>query len=439
MFVDYCTNGDIDRLKELYDSGDIAESEKVTGFISSCFKGHFEIAKWVYSLIEEKFSHINEAFMASCINGFLDIAKWLHSLGYDLYIEDDQVLDFRFLIGECETDEYISHIFIHKDQADELDFYYSNGFQDISEWISSIFKDKHPRINEALFASCINGHIEVANWLHSLALPHKGQTDSARESGADIRFQDDCTIICTCMKGHLKTAKWLHSLGGLTQSETIDIQSQKNKAFIYSCMHGKLETSKWLHSLADVDIHAENDKAFVESCSAGYIVMAKWLYSFGDYSHTSKNRAFIRCCENNHYELVVWLHSLGVDVCFEDYGAFITSCRRGHYDIANFIYKIDPSMISKTVRHSIFPIRYNLLGISDESALLFSCIKLNEPFPEIESVEENVIRSLVHYNMIDHLTELSLQFPFIRFEVIDGKIENLCIKRFSSKNAYKII
>ena len=49
----------------------------------------------------------------------------------------------------------------------------------------------------------------------------------------------------------------------------------------------------------------------------------------------------------------------------------------------------------------------------------------------------NVLMALYYNNMIDQLTELKEQFPFIIFDVANRKIKNFCIKPFRSKSARK--
>ena len=63
---------------------------------------------------------------------------------------------------------------------------------------------------------------------------------------------------------------------------------------------------------------------------------------------------------------------------------------------------------------------------------------MEEQFPPIDHVEENVLLALYYNNMIDQLTKLKEQFSFIIFDVEDDKIINFAIKPFRSKSARKI-
>lgn len=78
---------------------------------------------------------------------------------------------------------------------------------------------------------------------------------------------------------------------------------------------------------------------------------------------------------------------------------------------------------------------YESIGISKQSADLLECVRLGESFPVIDDIEEIVLESLCHYNMIEQLTKLKEQFSFITFDIVNDKIENFAIKHFRTKNA----
>jgi len=115
--------------------------------------------------------------------------------------------------------------------------------------------DIHAGNDCALRWSCENGHLEVAQWLHS--------------QGADIRVWNDCAFRWSCVKGHLEVAQWLHSQGA-------NIHAQNDHAFRRSCLNGHLKVAQWLH-LRGADIHAKNDCAFERSCENGRLEVAQWL------------------------------------------------------------------------------------------------------------------------------------------------------------------
>jgi len=103
--------------------------------------------------------------------------------------------------------------------------------------------------------SCVNGRLEVAQWLHS--------------QGANIHAWDDYAFRWSCKNGHLEVAQWLHSQGA-------NIRTNDDYAFIWSCMNDHLEVAQWLHSRG-ANIHAQDDHTFIWCCKNGHPEVAQWL------------------------------------------------------------------------------------------------------------------------------------------------------------------
>lgn len=175
---------------------------------------------------------------------------------------------------------------------------------------------------------------------------------------------------------------------------------------------------------------------FIATCQNGDLDKAISMYESYRYPHNILFTSFINSCTGGHFELSKWLLGLGVDIRASSDAAFIISCMHDRFEIIKWIYELDPNILLENIRN-IHHIDYGKLGISEESAMPFECIKHNNPFPEIEHIDKNVIYSLAYYNMIGHLVRLREQFNFILFDVVDGKVTNLSFKMFRSKNANK--
>lgn len=89
IFINLCKVGNIDKIKEMYSSGNIDNnSENIfDGFIECCRNGHLELAKWMHDKLKINiFYRENDPFVESCKYGHLHVAKWLHDeLHNDLY------------------------------------------------------------------------------------------------------------------------------------------------------------------------------------------------------------------------------------------------------------------------------------------------------------------------------------------------------------------
>lgn len=285
--------------------------------------------------------------------------------------------------------------------------------------VKKIYVDGTDRYSNKEFAfqqCCAQGHLEIAIYLYSLGI---------------IVNNYDSSFVVSCNNGHFEMAKWLFSL------DSSRLEYSKEKAFILSCSEGHLEIAQWIHSL-NVNIHSKDESAFRQSCKRGQFKVAQWLHSLGADIHVKDEYAFRRCCKNGTLEMAQWLYSLGADIHIRDDFVFINSCRQANFEIARWLHHIDPMMVSKLnlkLNHQNF--NYEALRISEESATLFRCIRKGEPFPPVDNIEENVLWSLYHNNMIDELTKLREQFSFIIFDIEAGAITNFAIKPFRSKSARK--
>ena len=84
-----------------------------------------------------------------------------------------------------------------------------------------------------------------------------------------------------CLEGHLDVAQWLHSVGAPLYA----ISSPGWTPLHQACFKGHLEVAQWLHSvgapLNATDSSPEGVSPLHQACSMGHLEMAQWLCSAG--------------------------------------------------------------------------------------------------------------------------------------------------------------
>jgi ankyrin repeat protein len=226
-------------------------------FMSACFNGHLETAKYIISLEEynaedtrEHFIHfMNESiFVSCCEKGYIDIAKWLIELGYD--------------------PKYgMINIHIHS-----------------GNWYVSAFS-----------VSCMKGNLDIAKWLISLGEKKEFIfVDDSSNCASEFIFVDDSSNMA---------------------SEFTTVDDSSNMASEFTTVD---DSSNMASEFGIIDIHEEGEYAFEMSCSYGHLDVAKWLIELGKNPkygiidiHSDDDYAFRVSCMNKQYNVVDWLIELG--------------------------------------------------------------------------------------------------------------------------------
>jgi len=107
--------GNIEEAKKIYNKNDDFDiypfNKKFEVFKYACFLGHFELAKWIYSLNGKINIHINNdlIFRATCSHGNIEIVKWLYSLDnkFDIHAEDDFAFRNSCFLGYIEVAKFL--------------------------------------------------------------------------------------------------------------------------------------------------------------------------------------------------------------------------------------------------------------------------------------------------------------------------------------------
>lgn len=143
QFIQLCQIGNLDDIIHFYENISI---DNEFAFRYACSNGHFEIAKWIFSINPNLDIHAKDsyAFCYSCENGHFEIAKWLFSINPNLNISAYREYAFRYA---CK-----------------------NGKLEVVKWLLSIKPDINISIKDdyAFCYACENDHLEVAKWFTQL-------------------------------------------------------------------------------------------------------------------------------------------------------------------------------------------------------------------------------------------------------------------------------
>ncbi len=111
-FAEACENGNLERVKELYpvvvgNGNSFFESS----FCKACWKGHLNVAVWLYSVNPSLNVSVNNEwpFRFACQNGHLEVAKWLLSIkpSIDISIKDEYAFRYACKHGQLSVAKWL--------------------------------------------------------------------------------------------------------------------------------------------------------------------------------------------------------------------------------------------------------------------------------------------------------------------------------------------
>jgi hypothetical protein len=184
----------------------------------------------------------------------------------------------------------------------------------------------------AFYESCINGHLNVAKWLHII-----------NDNLFDLHYGNEMIFSTTCIHNQIEVAKWLYSIGCRINKDN------KYTIFCSTAGNGQIETAKWLISL-DKNIFCDlYESAFYSACIFGNLKGAKWIYSLDNtiikkFNENDKLNLFVKSCINwqNNFDVPKWLISLDDIDCSSYYEeAFRQACLYGKIDAAKWLYSLN--------------------------------------------------------------------------------------------------
>ena len=211
---------------------------------------------------------------------------------------------------------------------------------------------------EPLHLACLQGHLEIAQWLHS----------AGASLNATYSTHGETPLHFACLKGHLEVAQWLCSAGADTflkpissgstslsgswsgsgmrlldvqlfdaveegdlaaaqaavaNGASVSAQDEYGQDLLYlACLNGHLDIAQWLHSAgAPFDATTNDGQTPLHSaCYHGRLGVAQWLHSVGallDASNCDGETPLHLACWSGNLEIAQWLCSIGSDATYK--------------------------------------------------------------------------------------------------------------------------
>jgi ankyrin repeat protein len=209
------------------------------------------------------------------------------------------------------------------------------------------------RDNLAFIASCENGHLELAQWLHNIKTTMPIYKKYWKFLKRLSRYTYDemepilTSFVKSCENGHIEVAKWVYNI-----DKRIFDWRTLHEAFKTSCDNGHITIAKWILTLnpkQNKNILENSKYIFKDACHvSGNVEIAKFILEVNPDIEISSNEEFIfrGVCKNGHLEIAMWLINLKPDIDITTYSnyAFREACNNKHSKVTEWFLKIHPNM-----------------------------------------------------------------------------------------------
>ena len=181
--------------------------------------------------------------------------------------------------------------------------------------------------SKVFFATCMNGHVDVTNWMLQLDFKialdvydeftenttsssnhnNNDYDDNSRNNGA---LNANNSFYFVCFNGYLEMAKWMHEV-----RELIDMQINLESALLRSLSNKQFELADWLIS-AYQKIHHLSDRFyeinFSSICMDNDFDIAEWIYRRNPHAGNNAitHAMMSRVCLAGHYKMAQWLYTI---------------------------------------------------------------------------------------------------------------------------------
>ena len=267
------------------------------------------------SVSARKFTGV-EPLHRACEHGLLDIAQWLHGEGASLYATSilGTPLHYASTAGHLDIAQWLHSVGADlraTDNAKDTPLHRActAGHLDVAQWLHNAGASLNA-------TNSVGDGAEVRLPAFDLTAAQAAVADGASVSARNMHGEEPLHL--ACLEGHLDVARWLHGAGTSLDATT----NRGDTPLLYACMKGKLNIAQWLHSVgASLDAtDSEGNRSLHQACRRGHLDIAQWLHSAGASLHTTSSGGLTPlhlACSAGRLETTSWLCSAGADATTE--------------------------------------------------------------------------------------------------------------------------
>jgi len=278
-------------------------------------------------------TNIYDTFRLACVNNKINIATWV-ILNFKI---DIRLHNYNILINCC-----------------------IKGFNEIVRLLLSTKNVSQKILDECLYFSLLNKHIDIAVLLynmganihveHDIIFRHCVRNNLINESNwilshfrivrwdriSMISYDDDLLFRKLCEQGNLMMAQYIYD------RDYIDIHAKFDYAIKKVCKNGRENVFDWLISLDEnFDLSIDRNYCFRKACKYGYENIAKKIYAHGN-SHIKCKEL---CCDTKT-EHKINIHD-------DDDYAFLQGCYYNKVGIVQWLCELCPKFVVKIVNNKV--------------------------------------------------------------------------------------
>lgn len=260
-----------------------------------------------------------------------------------------------------------------------------------------------------------------------------------RDQNKDYSENCHTMFILLCECGDMRAMKLL------LQLDAINFKPFFNEGLITACRHKQYKIVRLLCDMK-ADLSFDDYRIVKLACRTSFM-MASILFEYlKDSVNLPYDELFSQACEGNKIKTAQWLlDNYEPDIYFNNNYTFRISYANECDKTTKLLYDLDNHIFVSCfqdlcMKHDTDIDTLKELGFSDTTIEQLVTIKKGTEFPNIDAmdnIDDIVVKVLCHYHHVNVLEKLCTKFPYIYYEVSDGKVVDYAIRRFKQKSSRK--